>query len=1325
MFSGQSLNNLYCTSIHLADGTKLGKNTNSFPNEISCKRLRTDDLPYTNNQTGWGDDKWTFSNTQEGYNKDYDSLIVKIYNIEKNYATKEYVNNINSSSNADGIVFYEAGTFYCEITNQVYNFPVTTLLPNSAFILKNGPNYTMDFKFQLSSPAVNKVLTCIDNEGTVEWRNVNNSTSIITSIVTNNGLSNTPSFDVQDNGTSPQRGFFFYPTIYDNTYNKGIQSQNSFLASNNIFSIGSKSSGYESITFTPSSSTTNGKVSIQSGKNEKNELLLSSSTIELLPQTAGSIYLKTKDLVSNGNPTSKTIIHHDGIRGSNLTTIISKNDLNTLETGYVGFNGLLNAYQYTPLANTGDGLFTNWLSLNGNAKTRDYYYHFANYDSLCTGITLCNSINKDIDFIRLTGGSTLDVTQPNVPYYYIECNKEGIILKNYINTSTKNYGNFFVRNYKTPILNNTSTKPVTSIFQVGETNSYVSSYFFGACYFETLSGTDSFLSLNQYHQLVTTPFLSCPAIKAPSYSLPNNGKLFALDQQISIDFPSNGFFSFLSNSNNYFEITSQKTSIYNDLYLFKPSFQSDYYLSLDSNQKIILKNGFNSLQVTLLETNSIQFPNYSLEETNGILYLKNTYANLIFFNEKVNINSNVVLTNLTYSPNNVLSLNSSNEIIIKELDQSGNQITKDYDYLNINYNNNTIGTLNGSNNQFNILIYNHQMNISNNTSILMAIHSKIYMNTNVVLSNLTYTPNNYLSLNSNKEIIIQQFDQSGNVITKDYDYLNILFGSHLVATLDGTNDQFNIFLKNNQLNIKDTESNLLLNVNPTNITSTIPLHTPALFSTYALIDSLTLNQHISNTEKYFITNDQNGYMEWSPLSSIQINSPYISIPNNPSFAQVTPSLLPGIHNIELFNYIPQNNSVATFPVRYTFPINFTHKWYYVEQMLDLNPSVIYLKYKIENIFINVYLDGGWYETIHLPTCAESVEIQHIYYANQTAFPLNSPITFNFILTEIDFTFKYTNGMINHNISFILNFTYEMRYYSDSETYINSKWKNIIVNDQTYLTFADTSLYNEMTLFTGNHYETYNFKSEYTNLDKSFWDTYLWVYRRNSVYSHTNTGTYERLYEKPSNYTMKALNQASINTSEEIINQKYLICDTLLTKDLKVYNDLYTNGIKGRQGVSKATTNGYPDEFMEVKRMYSILDHQQHAFNFWWNSSNQIEFWVDETKVLSLSANFSDYRLKSNLKLLPDIFDKILYIPLYSYNLTINSQESNQIGTLAHELQNVFPEFPSLVTGKKDDTTSYQSINYDQLTIILLKTIQEMKQEIKELQNEITLIKSGS
>ena len=90
---------------------------------------------------------------------------------------------------------------------------------------------------------------------------------------------------------------------------------------------------------------------------------------------------------------------------------------------------------------------------------------------------------------------------------------------------------------------------------------------------------------------------------------------------------------------------------------------------------------------------------------------------------------------------------------------------------------------------------------------------------------------------------------------------------------------------------------------------------------------------------------------------------------------------------------------------------------------------------------------------------------------------------------------------------------------------------------------------------------------------------------------------------------------------------------------------------------------------------------------------------------------SDYRLKEDLKSFNglEIIDQIK-----TYNYQWKKSKSRGYGTLAHELQEVFPD---AVTGEKD-AEEMQGVDYSTLVPVLIKSIQELKKELEELKKKI-------
>ena len=120
----------------------------------------------------------------------------------------------------------------------------------------------------------------------------------------------------------------------------------------------------------------------------------------------------------------------------------------------------------------------------------------------------------------------------------------------------------------------------------------------------------------------------------------------------------------------------------------------------------------------------------------------------------------------------------------------------------------------------------------------------------------------------------------------------------------------------------------------------------------------------------------------------------------------------------------------------------------------------------------------------------------------------------------------------------------------------------------------------------------------------------------------------------------------------------------------------------------------------------------------YSSSTFVAFYVAGTYVGAINTNgsstfyttASDYRLKQDLKEYNGL-DLISKIKTYDYQW--KSDNTRSFGVIAHELQEIIPQ---AVNGEKDGK-DMQGVDYSKLVPILVKAIQELKQEIEILKNK--------
>lgn len=102
------------------------------------------------------------------------------------------------------------------------------------------------------------------------------------------------------------------------------------------------------------------------------------------------------------------------------------------------------------------------------------------------------------------------------------------------------------------------------------------------------------------------------------------------------------------------------------------------------------------------------------------------------------------------------------------------------------------------------------------------------------------------------------------------------------------------------------------------------------------------------------------------------------------------------------------------------------------------------------------------------------------------------------------------------------------------------------------------------------------------------------------------------------------------------------------------------------------------------------------------------------KVNSVNGFFqtSDKRLKENVIDIKSSLDKINKIPTVNFNYISDEDKRAQIGTIADEVEEVFPELVS----KGSD--GYKTVDYSKFSIIALAAIKELNEKIDKLMNRI-------
>jgi len=219
-------------------------------------------------------------------------------------------------------------------------------------------------------------------------------------------------------------------------------------------------------------------------------------------------------------------------------------------------------------------------------------------------------------------------------------------------------------------------------------------------------------------------------------------------------------------------------------------------------------------------------------------------------------------------------------------------------------------------------------------------------------------------------------------------------------------------------------------------------------------------------------------------------------------------------------------------------------------------------------------------------------------------------------------------------------------------------------------------------------------------------------------------------------TSGTLSAGSISTSGTLSAGSISTSGTLSAGSISTSGNLSTSGTLSAGSI---TTGGNINSQSALSSSGSITSGTGYTgkqgtegvysniWNFYW-TGDRMETWVDNADV---TGRVCDYRIKENIHQTKPVLERLCNINMFDFtykNISIFKSNGNHMGMYAHELQESFQEYPSLVSGIKDDNDNgdikIQSIRTDDLTLILMKAIQEQNSEINKLKDSITELKNN-
>lgn len=466
-------------------------------------------IPYVDNQTGWGLPEWTFYTGT--FQKQNDSLIIKITTLQEmistTYATKTELTAATTLNN--GLIFAPSGTYPLYNQSGYYNKGVTHPASNTYFVIRDTNEFPQILQFQRGEVEVGHYLRCADEQGTVEWAALGNDIPVLTGINTSTGPSISSAFYVTDE-VGITRGTYFYPNMDSqgtSLYNSRLQTGDiSLLAGQGNAQNGTTAyalfvgpfNGYQGLrmvsdTFVNGSTVRGSSVLYGGGSNQFIELV--SARIRFKSGTKNPIYIEmtggTGDSVPQGpyhvvgslwpkDPSPVMVVTKQLSTSSKMSFLMTP----TLNEG--NWNDFVqdgDSMLYT--ANTSDYDPTN--SFPSVFTDNNFLTHFGVWSAYADGLSIkqtkasqeTSPVNPyESGFIRLSACTNIDLIpfqsyNYRSPRDYLMIDREGLTVKVQNSKFIQMFGKVQIKNKTTSRLNDPSTTQLLASLEVGSSSSNV------------------------------------------------------------------------------------------------------------------------------------------------------------------------------------------------------------------------------------------------------------------------------------------------------------------------------------------------------------------------------------------------------------------------------------------------------------------------------------------------------------------------------------------------------------------------------------------------------------------------------------------------------------------------------------------------------------------------------------------------------------------------------------------------------------------------------------------------------------------------------------
>jgi len=167
---------------------------------------------------------------------------------------------------------------------------------------------------------------------------------------------------------------------------------------------------------------------------------------------------------------------------------------------------------------------------------------------------------------------------------------------------------------------------------------------------------------------------------------------------------------------------------------------------------------------------------------------------------------------------------------------------------------------------------------------------------------------------------------------------------------------------------------------------------------------------------------------------------------------------------------------------------------------------------------------------------------------------------------------------------------------------------------------------------------------------------------------------------------------------------------------------------GRVGINAANPSSslylsYPSGVGNSFKLNNQTDGDEWEMYMW--SSNDIHFYfngADRASIDDVTGNYtalSDASLKLNIRPAEEVLQRVSQLQVQEYSFLHDPDRRNQIGVLAQDAYELFPELVKPSSGNATEGQDAWMVNYAGFSMVAIKAIQELNDQIEQLKARIT------